>query len=160
MIVTSRVAVMLLPADPERPPEDAAAVLDRWRAAGFLAGDRPGPRPLVPGGFARVRADLGDRVRFVANGMGGFRVYCPDTGANVVPSFDRALEAWRAGGPRALACTCGALHDLAALDYRPPAGFARGWIAVEDAAAVDIDPAALAEAEACLGEVRIVLRRG
>lgn len=93
-----------------------------------------GEAPLVAGGEGARRAGTWPRERFFANGQGGFRVACPATGAPVADRFWRALEAWRRGGPRTLACACGAEHDLDTLAYAPPAGFAAAWIEAIDAA--------------------------
>ena len=111
-------------------------------------------------------------LRFVANRQGGFRVRCPDTGANVVPRFNAAVTAWRdaqARAPdatdhralRALDCPCGRRHDLVALDYHPPAGFARAWIVLREVADPALRPEAQALAERLLGGAPSVLyRRG
>lgn len=153
-------ALFVMAADPDAPGERAATLLDHLRAAGFVDGERPAARPLVDGGFALARAEVFPRERFVANRQGGFHVRCPADGSNVVPRFNKALEAWRVGGPRALECACGATHDLAALDYRPPAGFARGWVVLTDVGGAELTAAALALAEGELGRVRVVGRRG
>jgi hypothetical protein len=118
------------------------------------------PTDILAGGYARARVERFDAPRFVSNQRGGFRVTCPRDGRNVVPAFNRALPAWRAGGPRTLACGCGEVHDLADLAYFPPAAFARGWIALEGAEAVELLPEARRLAEAAIGRVRIVVRRG
>ncbi|MFZ5478115.1 MAG: hypothetical protein ACOZNI_15210 [Myxococcota bacterium] len=119
-----------------------------------------GARPLVAGGFARARVERFDGHGFASNQRGGFRVGCPRDGRNLVPAFNRAYPAWREGGPRALACDCGERHDLADLRYAPDAGFARGWIALAGAGDADVTPEARAVADAAVGRVRIVLRRG
>lgn len=160
MLNRHQVALFVMSMDPDRPGDAALALLRRFRAEGFVDGERPGPRPLVDGGFAAARVEVFPRERFVANRQGGFRVFCPKDGTNVVPAFNPALEAWRAGGPRLLACACGEPHDLADLDYRPPAGFARGWVCLTDAGTLELTPEALALAEAEFGRVRVVARRG
>ena len=155
-----RLSLHLLPADPEAPVGAVRALFATLQAEGWLADERPGPRALVAGGFLRARLETFDTVRFVSNWQGGFHVRCPVDARDVVGGFGRALEAWRAGGPRALGCDCGAVHPLEALVYAPDAGFARGWITLADIADVRLDPVALARARAVVGEVRIVLRRG
>lgn len=171
-----RVSLLVLPSDPERPPADLDAAWSALVDAGFVrvspdASAREGhagARALVDGGFTRAWLDDGPRgakdrapVRFVGNRLGGFRVGCAACGANLAGPFGRALEAWRAGGPRALRCaSCGRDDDLSALRFAPEAGFARAWLALEDVRSVDLlaEPRALL-ADA-LGGVRIVLRRG
>lgn len=155
-----RLSLLILPGAPDAPPEALATLVDHLRAGAWLEGDRPGPRPLVHGGFAFARMERFERPRFASNGQGGFRVECPITGENAVPIFNAAFARWRAGGPRELACGCGARHDLDALAYSPPAGFARGWLALVDVGGVQLDPAAEAEVARVLGGVRVVARRG
>jgi hypothetical protein len=156
-----RLTLHVCPADPDAPGEPVAAVLDAWRAAGFVTSSGgPGPRPLVDGGFARATVETHATPRFLSNHLGGFRVRCPVTGDNVVPAFNRAIEAWRAGGPRSLACVCGRTHPLEALAYAPEAGFARGWIALSDVGGITLADEALALARAHLGDVRVLASRG
>ena len=156
-----RLDLLLLAPTPEAPGAWAESVLEVWRGAGFLAGEAPGPRELVAGGFARAWAEVYDRERFFANRQGGFRVRCPTGGGNVVPSFNPAMTAWRTrDGSRRLVCpSCGQVHDLAELDYLPPAGFARGVVVVSEAEASAFSTAGLA-ALGPLGPGRLVWRRG
>lgn len=156
-----RLDLLLLAPTPEAPGAWADAALDRWRTEGFVVGDAPGPNELVAGGFAGVWVESDERERFFANRQGGFRVRCPLGGANVVPAFNPAMTAWRSrNGPRHLVCPdCGAVHDLAALDYAPPAGFARGVVVIAEAEASELSAAGLA-ALGELGPGRLVLRRG
>lgn len=152
-----QLAVLVLPADPDRDPADVVALVAAWRAAGL---GLDGPRPIVAGGAARLRVEAHPTPRFVANRQGGFRVRCPVDGRNVVPAFNPAVERWREGGPRTLACPCGRTHDLDALDFAPAAGFARGWVALEDCGGAELDPEAAVLAARALGGMRLVLRRG
>lgn len=154
-----QLALLVLPAEPDGPLDRGSALMAAWRAAGFALGPGPG-HPLVEGGCAAARACAAPAARFLANRQGGFRVRCPATGANAVPAFSRALEAWRRGGPRRLACDCGATHDLNALDFAPPAGFARSWVEVVDAASPVLLPEAARIVEEVWGESRVVWRRG
>ena len=148
-----RLGLLVVPSDPTLPTAAVEAVRASWHAAGI-------DERLVPGGHGRVWTDAGTSVRFVSTRQGGFRVGCPRDGRTVVAGFVRALSAWRAGGPRRLACVCGEVHDLADLAYAPPAAFATAWIVVEDVAAPALDPVAASLAKELWGEVRIVLRRG
>ena len=156
-----RLDLLLLAPTSETPGSWAEGVIDTWREAGFLLGEGPGPRELVAGGFLRVWAEVHDHERFHANRQGGFRVRCPRDAGNVVPAFNPAMSAWRAGrGPRSLRCpTCGEVHDLAALDYQPPAGFARGLVVIAEAEANAPSEAAMA-AILTLGAARLLWRRG
>lgn len=132
--------------------DDAAAVVARMQANGHLDGDGPGP-VQVAGGFLRARVMRFDAEQFVSSGQGGFRVRCPAGAGNVTRGFVPALEAWRAGGARVLACRCGATHDLAELDYAPACGFAREWVELLDVGEATPPPGLP------MG-VRVVLRRG
>jgi hypothetical protein len=115
----------------------------------------------VDGGCAAVRAEAYDRERFVANRQGGFRVTCPDGGGSVVPLFNRAIMAWRDGlGPRRMACSCGAEHDLADLRYAPPAAFTRSALVLEDVGGAAPTEAATRCIEAAVGPFVVVWRRG
>ncbi len=156
-----RVSLLLLPADLDAPGSVVVAALAALRDAGFVGpGGAPGACPLVVGAFASARAEVFDGVRFASSGQGGFAARCPVDGTNVVAAFNGALPAWRAGGPRVLACGCGREHDLADLRYLPAAGFARGWIALVDVGGLDLTPEAHAALTTHLPGVRIVVRRG
>jgi hypothetical protein len=160
-LAVHRLTLHLVSAVPDAPPARVEALRSRLRAEGWLSDDaRPGPRPLVAGGFDRARVETFDAPRFLSNWQGGFRVRCPNNGESAVDAFSAALAAWRAGGPRAMACGCGATHDLAALRYAPEAAFARGWLALLDAADAEVHPEALALAGDVLGGVRVIGRRG
>ncbi len=156
-----RVSLLLLPADLDAPGSVVVAALAALREAGFVGPDGvPGARPLVDGGFASARVEVFDEVRFASSGQGGFAVRCPVDGENVVAAFNRALPAWRTGGPRVLACSCGREHDLTDLRYLPAAGFACGWIVLVDVGGLDLTPEAHAALTTHLPGVRIVVRRG
>ncbi len=138
------------------PLADRSAVADLVAAWTPLAAQSA----LVAGGHGLVRLEGDGPLRFLANRQGGFRVYCPVSGENVVGAFVVALTAWRAGGPRTLQCPCGTPHDLTTLAYAPPAGFAASWILIPDVASAELTPEAVRIAKEVLGEVRVVLRRG
>ncbi len=157
-----RLSLLLLPADPDAPAR-ATALLDRLRAEGFVSGTGPGSRPLVDGGFVRAGVESGGEgapPRFVANRQGGFAVRCPITDVSVVSIFNSALEGWRAGAERALNCSCGSRHDLAALRFLPEAGFACAWVFLLDVASSELTPDGARIAALELGGLRVVGRRG
>ena len=165
--MSHRLSLLLLPAHPDA-AASAIRLLDRLRAEGFVSGTGPGSRPLVDGGFVRAGVESGldgAGPRFVANRQGGFAVRCPLTDASVVSLFNGALEAWRAGAERTLDCSCGSVHDLAALRFLPEAGFARAWVFLLDVASAELTPdgarfAALELGGPDLGGLRVVGRRG
>jgi hypothetical protein len=147
-----RLDIVLVPDDPDRTVDSAEL---RSLAAAWQ-----GRADLVEGGVGAIRADVPCRVTLYGNQLGGFAVRCPDLSQNVVPAFNRAMTAWRAGGARVLPCTaCGADHPLEALDYAPPAAFAAGAIVLADVNTRSPNAVALTEAAAVLGPVRLILRR-
>lgn len=161
MLTRHRLSILVLPRDPDAAPALAHRALLAWRELGFVTeSGGPGPNALLDGGFRRAGAEARATPCFLSNRVGGFRVACPVDGRVVVPDFNRAMERWRAGGPRRLACPCGADHDLDALRFAPEAGFARGWLVIEEVDGVEIDPAALSAAREAFGDVRILLIRG
>jgi hypothetical protein len=115
----------------------------------------PGDKPLFYNGFAYARNLLFESEQFVSSGQGGFRVSCPVDARNATAAFVPALEAWRRGGARNLACACGDSHDLTALIYRPACGFAKQWLEFSDVGAADI-----AASDALLEGTRVIWRRG
>lgn len=147
-----RLDIVLVPDDPDRKvlPADLRALAAAWQ----------GRKDLVEGGVGAIRADLPSDVTLYGNQLGGFAVRCPDTSQNLVPLFNRAMTAWRAGGARTLACSaCGVQHPLEALDYAPPAAFACGAMVLADVNNRSPTDHALAEAEAVMGPLRVILRR-
>lgn len=157
-----RLALLLLPGEPEAPVALVEAGLAALRNDGW---GEAGPRALVEGGCLppAVEVVASGAVGFLSSGLGGFRVRCPVDGRAVVAPFNAALTRWRGGGERSLACPCGRLHDLVALDFAPPAAFARAAIRLGEVASVEL----AAGAEAVLGRqwgahggLRAVLRRG
>ena len=121
---------------------------------------RIGAEALVVGGSAEVRAGRAGRPRFFANQQGGFRVRCPQTGAELASVFASALEEWRRGGGETLRCPCGAEHRLAHLTFAPPAAFGDRWIEAFDAASLDLVPGAAAVIGSAWPEAVVVGRRG
>ena len=146
-----RLDLLLLPAEPDTGRAAIEAAWDGLRAAGVI--------PV--GGGGRVRLDVHDTVRFWANRTGGFRVACPDQRVPIVAAFVRALEAWRVGGPRVLACpACGDAHPLEALAFAPDAGFARGAVCLEQVEHAEVPRGVHDALVDAWGGVRVVARRG
>ena len=99
-----------------------------------------------------------DKVRFVANQQGGFRVFCGD--ANVTASFVRAMTEWRENGAeRSLSCPCGRLCAFEDLDFRPHAGFYRFALEFRDVGGAKIGQLAERQFTNLLGPHHIVYRR-
>jgi len=143
-------------ARPLPPLPEVDQLLERLQ---LKSGRKPGSRAgeLVDGGYASIRVDLPDDLVLYANGQGGFHVTCPVSGDNVVPTFGRALTAWRAGGPRALECpACGATHALEHLEFAPPAVFGRGAIVLVDVADATVRDAARGQLEEALGPLDVI----
>lgn len=145
------------------PPEGVPLVedvLDRLEALGVAAGRAPGSRAtdFVEGGYSGVRVERRDTDGLYANGQGGFRVRCPETGENVVPAFQEARKAWRDGGEAVLrVCpSCGRSHRMGALDYAPPAAVGRGAVVLSGVACAELTEAGLARLTAALGPLRVV----
>ena len=114
----------------------------------------------MAGGFARIRIDDPGRVTLYANQQGGFRVRCPECGGNLVPAFQRALTRFRRGGPRRCRCDgCGADLPLEALEFQPPAAFARISLVTMDAGNASLTAEAARWVARALGPWRVVLRR-
>lgn len=132
---------------------DPQTVLSAWAQAGL------GLENLVVGGLTQIEAGQG-KERFFSWGQGGFRVFCPQNGAALATDFGRAMGQWRAGGPRQLACGCGQMHDLHALHFQPPAGFAQTWIGLRGAVESEVSPIALEIVRAYWGDVRVLPHRG
>ena len=145
-----RLDLCIVPADPDREvlPAAARTLVAAWR-------EHP------PAGARHVRVDLPGEVSLYANQMGGFRVSCPVTGENVVPTFSAAVGRWRRGGPRYMDCAeCGARHPFEELRFAPEAAFATGGVVLGDVQTAALDPAVLETAAHHLGgAVRVVARR-
>lgn len=156
---THRLAALLVPQDPALEPSPSAVqhCLDGLRARGILSGDRPGPRvdSWSPGGFRRLRVDRPGRLALYANRQGGFHVRCPACKAQV------AREMSAAWSRRLGAVACPACHqdtELAALEYRPPAAFARFALELSDVQTLVLLPAP--EITDLLGPYRVIGVRG
>ncbi|MEZ4240849.1 MAG: hypothetical protein R3F59_32770 [Myxococcota bacterium] len=115
--------------------------------------------------FARLRLEDPGRIVLWANRQGGFRVSCPIVGAPVREPWEAALTAWRTGDARPDAVrfrcpACGAEHALTEVGAAPPLAFAPWGLVTADVGGPDLAPGALAAAEAALGPLAAVLRRG
>lgn len=165
---THRLDILLVPADPLRPPEDGLRLLEDLVADGTIepGGARGASgQGWCAGGFARVVLDrpepAPDGLAFHANRQGGFRVACPTAGASIVPAFGEAFARWRAGGPRTVRCpACRASHRLEDLAYAPSAAFGPWAVVTTDAGDAALSTAASATAERRIGRFTVVLRRG
>ncbi|MEL6342671.1 MAG: hypothetical protein AAFV53_06035 [Myxococcota bacterium] len=160
---THRLDLILVSNTVERHP-DAAAFADvcaAWRAAGRLVGDGPGEgTPLVDGGFRRLWLDLPARVTLYANHQGGYYVRCPITQGNLAREFSVAVEQWRAGEPRTLACPhCGQIHPLEEVRMAPPGAFGRGAVIFSDVGSMGLGPGVEAALMPVLGECQAIGRR-
>ena len=122
--------------------------------------ERLGEQPLFDGGERLCRAEISPRGRFFSSGQGGFRVSCPVDGRVITSAFVPALEGWRRGGCREIQCPCGLRHDLDALDYTPPAGFAAAWIEARDVGSVELSAPAAAILREMWPDCRLVGQRG
>lgn len=153
-----RLDLLWVPDDPDRPLDAGAfsRLQERWEARGWLAGGPGAPA----GGFRRLWLDQPEQATVYGNQVGGFQVRCPETGETVVAAFNAAVQAWRAGAERALACpSCGAAHPLEALTFRPPAALALGAVVLADVARPELAPAVRRELSAVTGPGRVILRR-
>ena len=168
MRATHRLDLLLLPenidqdVDPVAFDALAAALVARGWLAPRPGGLGPGPEAtaLLPGGFAALRLDRPGAPTLYANEQGGFRVPCPSCGAPLAGPLSAAVEAWRRGGPRALACPrCGWAGDLAEVQGRPPFGIARAAVIFADVGGTALSEAGEAALAPLLGAARVVLRR-
>lgn len=129
------------------PREGLLRLLDRWQARGLAQSDE-----IVEGGYRLARVDDPGRIHLYANQQGGFKVCCPVNGAPLARPFGAALEAWRRGAPRMLACpACGANHPLEEVELQPPGGFARGAVVLADVGGPELSTLGRLELVALLG---------
>ena len=168
MAPSSRLDLVLVPADPLRNESDGRWLLEDLVADGTI---EPGGRAGVgaaewlSAGFSRVSLDrpvpTPDGLAFWSNRTGGFRVACPATGRSIVPAFGAATTGWRAGGPRTVPCpACGVVHRLEDLAYAPAAAFGPWAIVTSDAGGTTLTASASARVESWIGPHAVVLRRG
>ncbi len=139
----------------ERVRQGLASLVERGvLTAEGLAGAEAGW--LVDGGFARVRADAGDRPRLWANQQGGFRAACPSCGASVVRELQRAV---RAEGAPVSCGICGWTGEIDAVAFRPAAAWGTSALVVHDAQSAWLTEAGGAWAGEVLGDFALVWRR-
>lgn len=159
---SSRLDLLLVP--PDDAPHDPAPLDALGQAQGWWTADgMPGPSAsaLVEGGFVRraVEPDPGT-PRLVANHQGGFRVACPACGTSIVPTFQRALTAWRAGAAREATCpSCGWTGDLADLAFAPAATFARTVVRIADVGDARLSSDAHERITSAWGPFRVIAQR-
>jgi hypothetical protein len=164
MLTSHRLDAWVLPASPEfRPdPQRLDTLLADWAAQGIVPNTarigEVGAKQVFAGGFRQLQIHAPESVRFVANQVGGFRVFCG--GTNLTHAFTQAMGRWRSGGERTLACPgCQASHPLETLEFRPNAGFYRFALAFSDIGQAGLLPEANKEMLALLGELTVVYRR-
>lgn len=155
-----RLDLSLVTQPPDRPVDEGALQEAGVDVKLWVRSGVPGEAAdtLVAGGWASVRLESYPRSRLVVNRLGGFRVSCPTTSAPIVKAFERAMSAYRSGGPRALeACpACGDDHPLEALSYAPVAAFGRGVIVLVDVPTASVGAEGLAALSERVGPLAVV----
>jgi len=157
-----RLNLYLVPAEPERLPDDGAleAGLEQLREVGMLEGMHPGARAeaLVIGGFALLRVDRPSQPTLYGNRQGGYRVRCPGCGTSIIFPALAALQSWRGGGDRSVVCPdCGVASALEALDYAPFAAPGRFALELRDVGGPSVGPSAIPLLEVALGGPFVVV---
>jgi len=133
-----------------------------WEKGKLLCGDSAGDEPngLISGGFVRLWLDQPGRMVLYANQQGGFRVSCPQTGANIAAEFGAALSRWRSGAPRSLECSaCKLAHALESCVLAPPGAFGASAIVFSDAGGIELNSRARSDLLSAIGPFHVVLRR-
>ncbi|MCB9759021.1 MAG: hypothetical protein H6739_04210 [Alphaproteobacteria bacterium] len=166
---THRLNLYVVPDDPEREvsvqaEQDGLAALARL---GVTAGrGRPGPRAetLIQGGFALLRVDRPRGPAVYGNRQGGFHVRCPTCNMPLARPFSGAVRRWKAGSARQMICPgCGHVHDLARLEFAPPAALGLFALELRDVESPDLTPSGeVGEALERLleGPFRVIASRG
>ena len=163
MLASARLDVIVMPKNVDAVPSDhdVEAFLRNLEESGMITKEGnagPNGTRVFRGGFARLNVLHAEHPRFVANQQGGFRVFC--NGKIVTGPFVRAMTNWRQGGARVLTCPyCEVEHDLASLEFRPPAGFYRFAFEFTDVGTFQIEKSILEILENCVGPYEMVFRR-
>ena len=155
-----RVDLLFVPDNLEATPDTSAFALlkQEWRAQGRLVSQAD--NPLVIGGFGRFWLDIPGRLTLYANQQGGYYVRCPISGGNLARNFSLAVEDWRRGGVRSLACQhCGAVHALEAITLAPPGAFARGAVVFTNVGSLELSEGVREALVPVIGSGREVIRR-
>ena len=164
-----RLDLLLVPKDEATAVQQAQALRELLEREDVIEADgRPasGAHAWCPQGFSRIVLDRPEQVALYGNGQGGFQVRCPRNGQIVTSAFSSALTAARSGaGPWAMDCPCGERHAFLSregcpLDFAPPVAFGRFALVTVDIGGPELSTWALDRAEALLGPISIVLRRG
>ena len=154
-----RLDLLALPSDLNSPANETAfiALAERW---GLDArGESGDSHALVEGGCRRVWFDRPGRLMLYANQTGGFRARCPDTAALVSAEFGRSHRAWKAGGPRTMACVCGGVHPLEDVVLQPAGACARWAVVFSSAEGLGLTKRARGDLEELFGPVQVIVRR-
>ena len=155
-----RIDLLVLPVDPDQPINEGAVagLFEVWgldERGRCRAMDQ-----LIEGGCGRIWIDRPSRVWLYGNQSGGFRVHCPVTKENIAGPFGVAHRTWKNGGSRTMQCpSCGDVHRLEDVIFRPPAAFARWALVFSNAASVVLPPSTSAQINAALGETQYIIRR-
>ena len=154
-----RLDLLALPSDLNSAPDESAfaALSLRWSLdARGKSGDSAA---LVEGGCRRVWFDRPGRLMLYANQTGGFRARCPANSAIVSSEFGRAHRAWKAGGPRTMACVCGAEHALEHVVLQPAGAFAQWAVVFSSAEGLGLTDRAMGDLVELFGPIRTIVRR-
>ena len=115
---------------------------------------------IVSGGFARFWFESSERLRLYANHQGGYRVFCPECSENIARAFAAAVQKWRAGSVRSLACSmCLAETPLEECVLKPYGGFAHSALIFAGVGEAAISLSAQQLISDVLGETRLVFKR-
>ena len=154
-----RLDLLALPADLNSTADASAfaALSERWSLDG--RGKSSDLTALVEGGCRRVWFDRPGRLMLYANQTGGFRTRCPVTAAIVSSEFGRSHRAWKEGGPRTMACVCGAVHALEDVILQPAGAFARWAVVFASAQSLALTERAVADLVELFGPIQTIVRR-
>lgn len=161
---THRIDLVVVSVDPECliSAEVFHGLLRGWGEAKLLRRDGVGDDPsgLISGGFSRLWLDLPGRMLLYANQQGGFRVMCPQTGANIASEFGAALLGWRSGAARSLQCSsCSEAHALEGCVLAPPGAFGASAIVFSNVGDIQLSSRARSDLESAIGAFHVVVRR-
>ena len=117
-------------------------------------------KSLPAGGFASLLLEESPRARLYANHQGGYRVFCPGCNENIAKGFSLAVEQWRRGSPREMACSfCGQIFFLEGVVSQPPLCFASAAIILHDVQEASLGAFWEARCRLLLCDFQIIFRR-